>query len=321
MAATTSSKAGAGPVEDRERADRERRALVHVLGLEEGVRQRGQSLHRDQPPSACGVAARGGRNRAAGPKALWSWPVPGGTVEEEGNDRRRSDDERPGAPAGAAGGPRRAPPTRNSADRARLWAGLNRYLGSRGAARAQRSRRPSERAARRPNGVPRAIHDGRRVRTERAPSMRRPIDPVDTIWLNMDRPNNLMVIESLMTCDGADRPGPVPRGAAHAPARPLPGLRAAPGALPGPAGHAALGGRPGLRPERATSGGFTLPAPGDDSALQDHVNALHQHAAAAGPPAVGDAPDRRVRRGVGRLLPAAPRHGRRHRADPRAAVA
>ena len=30
--------------------------------------------------------------------------------------------------------------------------------------------------------------------------MRRPIDAVDTIWLNMDRPNNLMVIESLMTC-------------------------------------------------------------------------------------------------------------------------
>lgn len=27
---------------------------------------------------------------------------------------------------------------------------------------------------------------------------RRPIDPVDTIWLNMDRPNNLMVIESLI---------------------------------------------------------------------------------------------------------------------------
>lgn len=31
---------------------------------------------------------------------------------------------------------------------------------------------------------------------------RRPIDPVDTIWLNMDRPNNLMVIESLMTLTG-----------------------------------------------------------------------------------------------------------------------
>jgi diacylglycerol O-acyltransferase len=30
--------------------------------------------------------------------------------------------------------------------------------------------------------------------------VRRPIDPVDTIWLNMDRPNNLMVVESLMTC-------------------------------------------------------------------------------------------------------------------------
>lgn len=30
---------------------------------------------------------------------------------------------------------------------------------------------------------------------------RRPIDPVDTIWLNMDRSNNLMVIESLMTLE------------------------------------------------------------------------------------------------------------------------
>ena len=29
----------------------------------------------------------------------------------------------------------------------------------------------------------------------------RPIDPVDTIWLNMDRANNLMVIESLMTLE------------------------------------------------------------------------------------------------------------------------
>lgn len=31
---------------------------------------------------------------------------------------------------------------------------------------------------------------------------RRTIDPVDTIWLNMDRANNLMVIESLMMFDG-----------------------------------------------------------------------------------------------------------------------
>lgn len=30
----------------------------------------------------------------------------------------------------------------------------------------------------------------------------RTIDPVDTIWLNMDRPDNLMVIESLMMLDG-----------------------------------------------------------------------------------------------------------------------
>ncbi|HEX4977967.1 MAG TPA: wax ester/triacylglycerol synthase family O-acyltransferase [Nocardioides sp.] len=31
---------------------------------------------------------------------------------------------------------------------------------------------------------------------------RRPVDPVDTIWLNMDRADNLMVIESLMMLDG-----------------------------------------------------------------------------------------------------------------------
>lgn len=31
---------------------------------------------------------------------------------------------------------------------------------------------------------------------------RRPVDPVDAIWLNMDRPDNLMVIESLMMLDG-----------------------------------------------------------------------------------------------------------------------
>ena len=31
---------------------------------------------------------------------------------------------------------------------------------------------------------------------------RRPVDPVDTIWLNMDRADNLMVIESLMMLEG-----------------------------------------------------------------------------------------------------------------------
>lgn len=31
---------------------------------------------------------------------------------------------------------------------------------------------------------------------------RRPVDPVDTIWLNMDRADNLMVIESVMTLEG-----------------------------------------------------------------------------------------------------------------------
>ena len=31
---------------------------------------------------------------------------------------------------------------------------------------------------------------------------RRPIGPVDTIWLNMDRANNLMVVDSVMFLDG-----------------------------------------------------------------------------------------------------------------------
>jgi hypothetical protein len=39
--------------EDRERADGQRRVPVHVLCLEEGVRQGGQSLHRTSVPFAC----------------------------------------------------------------------------------------------------------------------------------------------------------------------------------------------------------------------------------------------------------------------------
>ena len=34
-------------------------------------------------------------------------------------------------------------------------------------------------------------------------SERRAIGPVDTMWLNMDRPNNLMVIDGVMWFDGA----------------------------------------------------------------------------------------------------------------------
>ncbi|MFC4784158.1 wax ester/triacylglycerol synthase family O-acyltransferase [Nocardioides sp. MAHUQ-72] len=101
--------------------------------------------------------------------------------------------------------------------------------------------------------------------------MRRAIDPVDTIWLNMDRPDNLMVIESLMTCAGpvdwdrfadvmqtrvvdrypvfAQRPVPsrVPLGMPHWEDVPDFDVTA----------H--------LRR-------FTLPPPGDDAALMDHVN-------------------------------------------------
>ena len=36
-----------------------------------------------------------------------------------------------------------------------------------------------------------------------AMSGRRPVGAVDNIWLNMDRPNNLMVIDSVMWFDGS----------------------------------------------------------------------------------------------------------------------
>ena len=101
--------------------------------------------------------------------------------------------------------------------------------------------------------------------------MRRAIDPVDTIWLNMDRPNNLMVIESLMTCEGPidrDRFLEVLRTRLldHYPVfgqRPV--FYRVPLSMPhwedvpdfDPSGHVR---------------GFTLPEPGDDAALQDHVN-------------------------------------------------
>lgn len=103
--------------------------------------------------------------------------------------------------------------------------------------------------------------------------MRRPIDPVDTIWLNMDRPNNLMVIESLMTCAtpiDADRFVEVLR-TRLVDRYPVFGQRPVFSRVPlsmphwedvpdfDPTGHVRR---------------FTLPEPGDDQALQDHVNSF-----------------------------------------------
>ena len=103
--------------------------------------------------------------------------------------------------------------------------------------------------------------------------MRRPIDPVDTIWLNMDRPNNLMVIESLMTCAtpiDADRFVEVLRTRV-VDRYPVFGQRPVfshvPLSMPhwedvpdfDPTGHVRR---------------FSLSGPGDDQALQEHVNSF-----------------------------------------------
>jgi WS/DGAT/MGAT family acyltransferase len=103
--------------------------------------------------------------------------------------------------------------------------------------------------------------------------VRRPIDPVDTIWLNMDRPNNLMVVESLMTCAtpiDADRFVEVLRTRV-VDRYPVFGQRPVfshvPLSMPhwedvpdfDPTGHVRR---------------FSLSGPGDDQALQEHVNSF-----------------------------------------------
>ncbi len=101
--------------------------------------------------------------------------------------------------------------------------------------------------------------------------MRRPIDPVDTIWLNMDRSNNLMVIESLMTCAG-----PVDRDRFLGVLRtrlleryPVFGQRPVFSRVPLSMPH--WEDVPDFDPGPHVRQ-FELPDPGDDAALQDHVN-------------------------------------------------
>lgn len=99
----------------------------------------------------------------------------------------------------------------------------------------------------------------------------RTIDPVDTIWLNMDRDNNLMVIESLMTFDG---PVDWERFLAVFERRvvdPFPVFRQKP----------VWSGMPFATPRWYDDEDFdlhrhvrraTLCAPGDDAALQDYIS-------------------------------------------------
>lgn len=101
--------------------------------------------------------------------------------------------------------------------------------------------------------------------------MRRPIDPVDTIWLNMDRPNNLMVIESLMTTEGPvdwDRYVEVVRDRVVE-RYPVFGQRPVSSHVPLAMPHWEED--PDFHPENHFHR-FTLPAPGGDRELQAYVD-------------------------------------------------
>lgn len=101
----------------------------------------------------------------------------------------------------------------------------------------------------------------------------RTIDPVDTIWLNMDRPNNLMVIESLMMLEGPlDRE----RFLATLTRRVLdryPVFRQRPVWSRMPLAMPRWEDDPDFVLERHIHRA-TLAAPGDDAALQDYVNSF-----------------------------------------------
>lgn len=99
---------------------------------------------------------------------------------------------------------------------------------------------------------------------------RRTIDPVDTIWLNMDRADNLMVIESLMTTAGPLDPDRLAilledRVLARFPVfRQRPGSALLPGLLPRWEDDPEFDLARHLHVDR-------LPAPGDHLALQDYI--------------------------------------------------
>ena len=102
---------------------------------------------------------------------------------------------------------------------------------------------------------------------------RRLIDPEDTIWLNMDRPDNLMVIESLMTFA---EPMDWDRFVAVADRRVLdryPVFRQRPTWSRLPMGPPHWDDDPDFVRDRHLRRA-TLPAPGDDAALQDYVNSF-----------------------------------------------
>ncbi len=98
---------------------------------------------------------------------------------------------------------------------------------------------------------------------------RRRIGPVDTIWLNMDRPNNLMVIESLMFLGGVPDWDEVTRLVQRQVLDQFPVFHQRPE-------PSSLLGQPWWVDDEDFSLDrhvvrVTLPAPGDDAALQAHI--------------------------------------------------
>ncbi|TQN48891.1 diacylglycerol O-acyltransferase [Humibacillus xanthopallidus] len=102
--------------------------------------------------------------------------------------------------------------------------------------------------------------------------VRRRIGPVDTIWLNMDRPNNLMVIVSLMFLDGVPDWDEVTELIRHKVVEPFPVFHQRPES----AGVSGALGQPywvddeDFRLDRHLRR-VTLPSPGDDRTLQHHI--------------------------------------------------
>ena len=103
--------------------------------------------------------------------------------------------------------------------------------------------------------------------------MRRPVDAVDTIWLNMDRSNNLMVIESLMTCEGPIDPDRFVEALRTRVLDRYPVFGQRPTSSRVPLSMPHWEDVPDFDPS-AHVRRFTLPDPGDDAALQDHVNSF-----------------------------------------------
>ena len=101
------------------------------------------------------------------------------------------------------------------------------------------------------------------------PPVKRRIGPVDTLWLNMDRPNNLMIIESLMFLEAVPDWDEVRELIRSRVVEPFPVFHQRPE-------FSGVFGQPYWVDDEDFSLGrhlrrFTLPSPGDDRTLQRHI--------------------------------------------------